>query len=117
MPSRIRLVDDPLSRQELLTTAQAMCGPFVKAVVDVQRRVLVIGGELQSDEEAYLIDRGSRQHDLWGINLYPANVGDGFLEFDSMINVRPASGNRSRAVDDPAIQRQIRDIVAALVIG
>jgi hypothetical protein len=90
---------------------------MVKAVVDVGRRVMAIGGELHSDEEAALLDDGSRQMDLWGINLYPAETGGSWIEYDSMINVRPAQGNRSRDVEDEALRRRIGDIVLALVEG
>ena len=76
---------------------------------------MTIGGELHADEEALLLDQGSRQQDLWGINLYPDKSGDDFIEFDSMINLRPGQGNRSRDVQDPAIRQKIKDIVNQLV--
>lgn len=91
-------------------------GDFVKAVVDVAVGVMAIGGELHADEEAILLDNGSRQADLWGINLYPANFGaEGWLEFDSMINVRPSQGNRTRSVDDPEIRQGIETVIGLLV--
>lgn len=77
---------------------------------------MAIGRELQSDEKPALIADGSRQSDLWGINLYPADAPDAWLEFDSMINVRPSQGNRSRSVDRPDIQTRIRDVVSSLVV-
>jgi hypothetical protein len=76
--------------------------------------VIAVGGELHADEEAALLDDG-RQHDLWGINLYPGERGDGWIEFDSMINVRPAQGNRSRDVEDEARRAAIRGVVSRLV--
>jgi hypothetical protein len=88
---------------------------MVKAVVDVRREVVAIGGELHSDEEAALLDDGSDQRDLWGINLYPAESADAFIEFDSMINVRPSQGNRSRDVEDMTTREAIRRIVARWV--
>lgn len=90
-------------------------GDMIKAVVDVERGVMAIGAELQSDEEAVLLDDGSRQSDLWGINLYPGDSGDGWLEYDSMINVRPAQGNRTRGVDDEATRAMVRRVVYTLV--
>jgi len=90
-------------------------GDMVKAVVDLDRGVMAIGGEMHADEEAALLDDGSRQVDLWGINLYPAEAGPDWVEFDSMINVRPSRGNRSRDVEDPYIRDAIRRVVAALV--
>lgn len=96
--------------------AENRFGNMVKAVVDIQHRIMAIDAELHSDEEAILIEEGSRQIDLWGINIYPEfdkNDID-FVEFDSMINLRPSQGNRSRGVDDPEIRKAIVSIVKDL---
>ncbi len=86
------------------------------AVVDVDRGVMAAGGELHADEEAALLDDGSRQAALWGINLYAADHGRlDWIEFDSMINVRPSAGNRTRSVEDPAMRDRIVVIVERLV--
>jgi hypothetical protein len=93
-------------------------GDMVKAVVDVERRVMAVGGDLHADEEAVLLDHGSLQGDIWGLNLYPDHFGeDDWIEYDSMINIRPRQGNRSRLVEDPILQRAIVEIVSDLVIG
>jgi hypothetical protein len=107
--SRIKL-------DELSKMAEAMFGDLVKAVVDVARDIMVVDAELHADEEALLIAHGSDQNDLWGINLYPGLEGDDFVEFDSMINLRPSRGNRSRGVEDPALREHIRRIINDLVI-
>ena len=86
------------------------------AVVDVEQELIAINGELHADEEALLLEHGARQTDLWGINLYPDRPHAELIEFDSMINVRPSQGNRSRGVDDPAVQRRIQAIVTKLVV-
>jgi hypothetical protein len=111
----LRLLTKPVSRGELTSLAEEGFGDMVKAVVDVRRGIMAIGGELHSDEEAALLDDGSDQQDLWGINLYPAEIGDDLVEYDSMINVRPSQGNRSREVEDAEIRTAIRAIVARLV--
>ena len=113
----IEILRRATSRVRLSTLAEAQFGDMVKAVVDVERRVMAIGGELHSDEEAALIEDGSAQANLWGVNLYPAEQGDAWIEFDSMINVRPSQGNRSRNVEDPVLQDRIRQVVTALVEG
>jgi hypothetical protein len=77
---------------------------------------MVVDADLHADQEAQLLSEGSRQEDLWGINLYPDLLGNEWLEFDSMINLRPSFGNRSRGVDDPAIQDRIVDLVRELVL-
>jgi hypothetical protein len=111
----LRLVTEPLARSELAALAEAGFGDMVKAVVDVGRGIMAIGGDLHSDEEAFLLDDGSVQKDLWGINLYPEETGDDMVEFDSMINVRPSQENRTRDVEDEATRKAIRAIVARLV--
>ena len=115
-PASPRMVRDGISRAELAVLAESLFGDMVKGVVDVERRVMAVGGELHSDEEAMLLDDGSLQSNLWGINLYPAEHGAAFVEFDSMINVRPSQGNRSRDVTDDGVRARIRDVVAQLVV-
>lgn len=92
--------------------AAATFGDMVKAVVDVERELLAIDGDLHSDLEAFLIENGSTQQDLWGINLYMELAGDDFVEFDSMINMRPSQENRSRGVENPQTREKILEIVA-----
>ncbi len=105
----------PMPFEGLQRLAREQFGDFVKAVVDVHQGLMAIGGELHADEEAWLIEQGSRQADLWGINIYPDRSPDDRVEFDSMINVRPSQGNRSRVVEDAATRRQIREIVIRLI--
>ena len=100
----------------LAQLAEGLFGDLVKAVVDSERGIMASDAELHADEAALLLDDGSRQEDVWGVNPYPADVETaGFLEFDSMINVRPRQGNRSRSVEDPTIQARISAIVDGLV--
>ena len=110
-----RIVREQLTRSELVTIAAEQFGDMVKAVVDVERGIMSLGGELHSDEEALLLDDGSSQRDLWGINLYPSAEEADWIEYDSMINVRPSQGNRTRGVEDAALRAKIRRIVNELV--
>jgi len=112
----IEIIRARVALGHLGSLAEGLFGEFVKAVVDVGQGIMAIGGELHADEEALLLSAGSSQSDLWGINLYPAQHGEsGWIEFDSMINVRPRQGNRSRSVEDPEVQRRIVKIVEHLV--
>lgn len=111
----MKIVAAPIALAELETMAEGGFGVLVKAVVDVERRVMAIDAELHADEEALLLSEGSRQEHLWGINLYPALPAGEWVEFDSMINVRPSRGNRTRGVDDGATRQRILAVVAALV--
>ncbi len=111
----MKIVRDRIDIAELKDMAERGFGTLVKAVVDIEAGFMAIDAELHSDQEALLLENGSAQRDLWGINLYPDIAGEDWLEFDSMINLRPGSGNRSRGVDDPAVRERIRDIVMRLV--
>jgi len=115
MSDEPRIVREPMTLSDVRDLAQARFGDMVKASVDVGRGVMAIGGELHSDEEALLLDDGAKQADVWGINIYPDEPDDAWIEFDSLINVRPAQGNRSRGVDDPAVQLAIRRVVDAFI--
>lgn len=111
---RIELVEAPRPRAELQSLAVATFGDMVKAVVDVQRRVIAIGGELHADLESFLLEKNSVQANLWGINLYPSLPLEEWIEFDSMINLRPSQNNRSRSVDDRDLRQKISEIVNEL---
>ncbi|MEX1061737.1 MAG: DUF5674 family protein [Patescibacteria group bacterium] len=111
----MKFIEETISRKELKNIASANFGSLVKAVVDVEKGVLVVDAELHSDEEAYLLENGSKQQNLWGINLYPDKAGKDFIEFDSMINMRPSHGNQTRGVDDSATRERITRIVEKLI--
>ena len=95
--------------------AAGLFGDLVKAVVDVKQEVIAVDAELHADLEAFLLEHGSNQRDLWGINLYPELTEDAFLEFDSVINLKPSQGNKSRGVDDPHVRHKIAEIVGKRV--
>ncbi|MBI4250356.1 hypothetical protein HY622_02100 [Candidatus Uhrbacteria bacterium] len=95
--------------------SRQLFGDYVKGVVDVSRRIMAVHAELHADLERVLLENGSRQEDLWGINLYPNALDDEWIEYDSMINIRPRQGNRSRDVESEEIRGKIRAVVAMLV--
>jgi hypothetical protein len=105
----------PIALDELRLLAAGRFGDMVKAVVDLARGTMLLDAELHADEEAELLATGSRQEDLWGINLYPDLPHDQWIEFHSMINLRPSFGNRTRGVDDPATREKIVAMVDRLV--
>ena len=111
----MKIITDTITIDELKTMAANLFGDMVKAVVDVERGIIALDAELHSDLEAFLLDDGSKQKDLWGINIYPEQSGDDFVEFDSMINLRPSQGNKSRGVEDKALRAKIIGVVAKRV--
>lgn len=112
----IRIITEAIAKKELSSIATHQFGDMVKAVVDIQRNIIAIGGELHADEEAVLLENGSKQADLWGINLYIDKPEEEWIEFNSMINIRPSQNNRSRSVENQDIKKNIKAIVASLII-
>lgn len=111
----MKIVNQRVTKDELVVLARERFGDMVKAVVDVRQGIMAVGGELHADAEQKLLELGSQQTDLWGINIYPQQPRHEWIEFDSMINIRPSQGNRSRSVEDVDIQKKIMAIVQRLV--
>lgn len=110
----MRILDKPITKSELIDSSTNFIDEHaIKGVVDIKRVLLAVDSPMHYDCEQLLIENGSDQYDLWGINLYlDENNLDDLVEFDSMINIRPAQGNRSRSVEDPSIQAKIKSVVA-----
>lgn len=111
----MKVVIDSITLQELKAMAKEMFGNMVKAVVDVDKEIMAVGGELHSDSQELLIEKGSKNENLWGINIYPDVTGENFVEFDSLINLKPALGHRSRGVENLEIREKIIKVVNKLV--
>jgi len=90
-------------------------GNLVKAVVDIKQAIMIAGMTMHSDGEGILLEKGSAQEDLWGINLYLQETKDQWIDYDSVINLRPSQGNESRGVDNPVIRDKIREIINQLI--
>ena len=111
----MKIITGQITLSELRQMSEKGFGNFIKAVVDIEKGIMAIDAELHADQEALLLEQGSAQKDLWGINIYPDLPDEQRIEFDSMINLRPSFGNRSRAVDSPEIQKKIIEIVNRLI--
>lgn len=114
-PPDIVLLDQRIEPDELARLVHLFFEDMVKYVVDIERRVAAVGGELHADAEQLLLDSGSRQADLWGANYYPGRGRDACIEYTSLINIRPSQANRSMQIEDPAIRERVREVTFALV--
>lgn len=99
----VRTVATPAQLEEM----RAALG-YVKLAVDIRRRILAGGGIMHADCEAVLIEDGSAQADVWGADWDPYEQ---LVEFESLINIRPAGGNRSLRIEDPELRRLVESIV------
>ena len=108
----MQIVRDKISVAELEKMSEKMFGRLVKAVVDIEQEIMAVDAEMHADQEEQLLELGSEQKNLWGINLHPDKIKTGdWIEFDSMINLRPSYGNRSRSVDNPKVRERIIQVV------
>lgn len=108
--------NETISVDELKLMSEKMFESLVKAVVDIEKKIMIVDAEMYADQEEVLLEQGSEQCNLWGINLHPDFFGtDEFIEFDSMINIRSSQGNRSRSVENVATQKSIRSLVDKFV--
>jgi len=109
-------VVEKISVDDLKKMAGKMYGSFVKADVDVRKKIVLLDMELHADGESELLAKGSKQNDLWGVNLHPDKYGTkDFIEFDSMINIRPSQKNMSRDIHDNTIKKQIKELISKVV--
>lgn len=81
---------------------------YIKFVVDIEKKVLTIGGTKHVDGEKLLLDSGSSQRNLWG-GGYDTQTKE--IDFDSMINIRPTDNNPNRTVQSRTLQKEIEKIV------
>lgn len=111
----IVVIDRRIETGDLARLVALFFEDMVKYVVDVERGIAAVGGELHADAEALLLDRGSAQRDLWGANYYPGVGEASCVEYTALINIRPAQGNRSMEVEDEAVRARIRELTFALI--
>lgn len=108
----MKILEEATQKSDLKNSENLLNGEMVKAVVDVKKELLAVDAEMHADLEQLLLENGSNQDDLWGINLWLDEEGDDFIEFDSMINIRPRQGNRSRDVESLETREKIKQVVA-----
>src|SRR5574344_1518599 len=103
----MKIIDNYITLSDLATFAPNYFGDMVKGVVDIEKELIAIDAELHADLENLLLQKGSKQENLWGINFYPAENEENFIEFDSLINIRPYQNNRSRDVENKETKDKI----------
>ena len=108
----MKLLTEPIKKSDLSNLDFILNSEMIKAVVDVEKELLAVDAEMHSDLEQLLLKNGSSQDNLWGINLWFKEDGDDFIEFDSMINIRPRQNNHSRDVENSEVRTKIRRVVS-----
>lgn len=109
----IHVIRSRAAREQIEEMLQAL-GTYIKLAVDIRRGVLSGGGVLHADCESALLDDGSRQEDVWGADWSPSAQQ---VTFESLINIRPETSNRSMGILDPAVRQLVSDITRRLLGG
>ena len=110
------ILEKAITIEELRKLAENWFGDMVKGVGDIELGIISLDAELHSDLEEIMLENGSKQKDLWGFNLYPEFDGEDFIEYDSLINIRPGQGNRSRGVEDETIRKKLEETINKWII-
>lgn len=111
----ILVVHKPVDQETLLALAKEWHHSLVKGVVDISLGTVALGGEWHMDANNRLIEEGSEQKNLWGFNIYPKEKGDATIEYISLINIRPAQGNRSMEIGSEETRKAVRRVVALAI--
>ncbi len=102
---------------ELREMAKKMHGEFVKAIVDVEKEIIAVDAPMHSDLFEFLVkEENSKPKYLWGINIHPDKTGEDFIEFDSMMNLKPGLGNKTRGVENAQTREKIIVIINKLIV-
>ncbi len=112
---KIRLIRQKTPISEVKKYLGAPFENMIKFVVDIERAIISMGGEMHADAEAILLEDGSRQDNIWGANLYPLQDRESRIEFTSLINIRPSAENLSLEIMNQDIRDKIKKIVEDLI--
>ena len=112
---KIEIIQKKINQKELVELAKLNHGDMIKGVVDLQKKILALGGELHADGEDLLLREGSRQEDLWGFNIYVDQPRENRIKYTSFINIRPRQKNMSMEIADPHLKQKIKEVVDLLV--
>ena len=107
----IKIVEDPIPLEELRELASEFYVSMIKGVVDIEKEVVAFGGEYHMDANRILLENGSQQSDVWGFNVELDRPRDSWIEYVSLINIRPLAGNRDMEVQDKAIRARMRHLI------
>lgn len=109
----IHLISEKATKEQMIEMLQSL-ESYVKLAVDVERKILVGGGELHADCEGVLLENGSSQENVWGADWFPFSQT---VTYESLINIRPRQNNFGLEVQDENLQEKIKEVVEELLKG
>lgn len=113
----MKVIKEKINILELKEMAEKMFGNLVKVMVDIEKEIMAVDAPLHSDLMEFLMqEENSEPKNLWGINIHPDKTDEDFIEFDSMMNLKPALGNKTRGIEDQATREKIINILNKLTL-
>ena len=97
------ILEKPISITDVRKIAEEDYGTMIKGTVDIFKNIVAIGGDYHMETCELLVEKGSNHNNVWGFNIRFDDGDEASLEFDSLVNIKPALGNKSRSVENPEI--------------
>ena len=111
MDNKITILDHKINTKEVKRMANFWYGTMIKGAVDVEGGRVALGGDYHIEDSELLTSTGSKFEDIWGFNIRFEENPNGVLEFDSMVNIKPNFGNRSRSINNNEIIKKVTEVI------
>lgn len=105
-----------MTMDEVRKLAEAWYGTMIKGTVDTELEKVALGGDYHIESCEMLVRNGSKHENVWGFNIRFEENPDGVLEFHSMVNLKPAVGNKKQTIENQAIADRCEDIIRQWII-
>jgi len=113
----LKIIKEKIAKEELKNILEEGFGALVKVDVDIKKEILAIGGEFHAEGQELLVEEaGANGQDVWGINFYPFNEPEKRIEYESLINIKPALGARNMLIQDKGIRQTVKAIINKLLL-
>jgi Protein of unknown function (DUF5674) len=111
----IKIIETKVTLAALADLAVETYTTMIKGAIDIEKKRVAFGGDYHIESCEELTRSGSSHTDVWGFNLVFGTVGTYELEYDSLINIKPLQGNRSRAVESAEVQEKMKHVIGAYI--
>ncbi len=112
----IIILTEKMSIEEVKKFAGNWYDSMIKGTVDIVKNKVALGGDYHIESCELLTQNGSTSENVWGFNIRFEEGVDGILEFDSMVNIKPSLGNKSRSILDEDVASVAEKIIRSWII-
>ena len=112
----IKILIEKMNMDEVKTLASNWYDTMIKGTVDIAQNKVALGGDYHIESGELLTKHGSKPEDVWGFNIRFEEDSNGTLEFDSMVNIKPVLGNKSRSILDEEVSKKAESIIRSWIV-